>query len=91
MEQVRVRLRVEGRVQGVFYRYETQQRAVQLGLRGWVRNLPDGSVECCAEGDREHVELFVAWCHHGPPMAHVDNLVTQWESYKGDIEGFTIR
>jgi acylphosphatase len=89
--KVRVRIRIEGVVQGVFYRYSTQQKALELGVYGWVRNCPDGSVECLVEGERDKVEALILWCHHGPPGALVDKVKTQWEEYRGDVQGFSIK
>jgi acylphosphatase len=71
---VRKRIVVRGRVQGVGFRYSTVHQARRLGLRGWARNAPDGSVEILAEGSAAAVEELVAWCRHGPPSARVANL-----------------
>ena len=89
-DQSRVRLRIDGRVQGVFFRYCTVEEAGRLGLRGWVRNCPDGSVEVVAEGPRQTIEDLIRWCHHGPPGAHVLNVQIQREEYKGEFENFHI-
>jgi acylphosphatase len=67
----RVHLHIVGRVQGVGYRAATRQQATALGLRGWVRNLPDGSVEAQAQGPGQAVQALVQWCHQGPPLAAV--------------------
>ena len=69
---------VKGRVQGVFFRAETRDRAQSLGLAGWVRNNPDGSVEAAFEGDRERVESMVGWCRKGPAHAQVDDVAVDW-------------
>jgi acylphosphatase len=82
---------VKGVVQGVYYRYSTRQKAEELGVSGWVRNHLDGSVECLAEGARDKVEALIQWCRHGPPGARVDRIQTQWEEYKGDVQGFSIQ
>jgi acylphosphatase len=58
-EQVKARVRIAGLVQGVFYRFSTQQKAQELGINGWVRNLRDGSVECLLEGDKDSVEALI--------------------------------
>jgi acylphosphatase len=68
-------LAIRGRVQGVFYRAWTVQTAMALGITGWVRNRPDGSVEAQASGSSEAVEAFVSRCRSGPPSARVDELV----------------
>ncbi len=90
-DQSRVRLRIEGRVQGVFFRYSAVEESVRLRLRGWVRNCPDGSVEVVAEGPRQNIEDLIRWCHHGPPGAHVHNVRIQREDYKGEFSTFHIR
>ena len=89
--KVRARIRVEGLVHGVFFRYNTQREAHRLRVKGWVRNLPDGSVECVAEGDEERVKELIQWSHHGPPGARVERVKVQWEEYRGDLKGFEIR
>ena len=63
--------RVEGRVQGVFFRVQTQHKAEQLGLDGWVRNTDDGSVEVLICGSEADIRQMLAWLQHGPPMAEV--------------------
>ena len=64
-------IRVIGRVQGIGFRYACRQRARLLGVNGWVRNADDGSVEIHAEGTDDAIESLIAWCHDGPPGAHV--------------------
>lgn len=90
-DKVRVHLRIEGRVQGVFFRACTQQEAIRLGLRGWVRNCPDGSVEVMAEGTSKKIEDLIGWCHQGPPGAHVHNVRLQWEDHKIEFPDFRIK
>jgi acylphosphatase len=86
----RVEVVVRGAVQGVFFRVETRDRARSLGLAGWVRNAPDGSVEAAFEGDDERVESMVDWCRRGPRGARVDEVeVTRAEPQRED--GFAIR
>jgi acylphosphatase len=80
----RARVIVHGRVQGVFFRAEASSRARSLGLAGWVRNLPDGSVEAVFEGAQELVESMVRWCEHGPAGADVASLHVEWEQPVGD-------
>ncbi|MBB6091426.1 acylphosphatase [Povalibacter uvarum] len=65
---------VSGRVQGVFYRASTRQRAIELGLSGYACNLPDGRVEVLAVGDPAAVQSLVDWLAIGPPAAHVTNV-----------------
>jgi acylphosphatase len=69
-----VRAVVSGRVQGVFFRASTAERATELGLRGYVRNLPDGSVEVMAEGTATAVEALLDFCRTGPPAARVERV-----------------
>jgi acylphosphatase len=71
----RVRAVVSGRVQGVGYRYFVQGRAAELGLSGYVKNLPDGDVELEAEGPRPELDRLLAYLHQGPPLSRIDNLV----------------
>lgn len=65
---------VEGRVQGVGFRYYTKEKANQLSLKGWVQNLTDGSVEIHAQGESENLNAFIEWCHSGPSSANVKKL-----------------
>lgn len=74
---VTYRFVVEGRVQGVWYRASCRQRAVELGLVGWARNLPDGSVEVVARGSEQAVGELLAWCHAGPPAADVEGVTVE--------------
>jgi acylphosphatase len=86
----RARVLVEGRVQGVGYRYFAARAARELGVRGWVRNLADGRVEAYAAGRSAAVEAFVARLREGPPQGHVDRIeVLEAEGPEG--EGFEIR
>jgi acylphosphatase len=87
----RVHVIVRGRVQGVYFRASAQDRARQLGLHGWVRNCPDGSVEILAEGDKARLEQFVVWCHGGPPGAIVTDLDVEWQEASKEFTGFVIR
>ncbi len=87
---VRARLRVTGRVQGVWYRASTRREAQRLGVRGWVRNRPDGSVEADVEGAEAQVQALIAWCRGGPPHARVDDVAITWDAPAG-AAGFTIR
>jgi acylphosphatase len=89
--QSRVHLRIEGRVQGVYFRASTLEKARQLGLTGWVMNCPDGSVEAVAEGTRSKLDELISWCHHGPPGAQVKKVHTIWESAKNTFDSFRIK
>jgi acylphosphatase len=87
-ENARVHLRIYGQVQGVFFRASTEAEARRLGLTGWVRNCPDGSVEVVAEGRRDKLETLVAWCRHGPRHAQVDRVEIEWSEASGEFSGF---
>jgi len=90
-EKVRAHIFVSGKVHGVFFRAETQEKAQQLGLTGWVRNLPDGRVEAVFEGDKAKVEEMVKWARKGSPGAIVNDLELEWEEYQGEFKNFEIR
>ncbi len=70
----RVELRIYGRVQGVYYRAHALEEARKLGLTGWIRNEPDGSVRCQVQGSRDRIEAFIAWAWEGSPQAHVRHV-----------------
>ncbi len=80
----RAHVKIYGRVQGVFFRANTKEMAEKLGIKGWVRNMPDGSVEAVFEGENEAVEQIIEWCHHGPPMARVEKVDVKYEEPKGE-------
>ena len=86
----RTRVLVSGRVQGVFFRDSTREKAQALGLAGWVRNLPDDRVEAVFEGDGDRVEEMVSWCAEGPPDARVQDVSTEDEEPE-NLTGFEIR
>ncbi len=87
MNEARARVVVRGRVQGVFFRAETSDRARSLGLSGWVRNVPDGSVEAVFEGERDRIGSILEWCRSGPGFAEVDDVEVAWEEPRGE-QGF---
>jgi len=90
-EKTRVQILVSGLVQRVFFRAYTQQKARELGLTGWVKNLADGRVEALFEGDRENIEKMIEWAQKGPPRAQVDGCKVIWQEYKGEFENFEIQ
>ena len=89
--KVRAHVHISGRVQGVFFRYETQALAEEVGVGGWVRNSPDGGVEAVFEGEKEKVEQMLDFCRRGPPGAKVTGIDVKWEPYRGEFSGFNIR
>ncbi len=84
------RARVEGRVQGVGFRWSAQRQAARLGLMGYVRNLPDGAVEVVAEGDPRQLDQLRAWLRRGPPGAHVRETRFQEMPADGTYRRFSI-
>ena len=82
---------ITGRVQGVSFRYHTRQQALSLGVRGWVRNLPDGSVQAHVQGEPAAVERVLAWMAHGPAGAQVDGLVSAPALVDETLVGFDVR
>lgn len=88
--RARVHLIIEGRVQGVAYRYFTRDVAAALGLEGWVRNLYDGNVEAVFEGERDRVEKAVEQCRQGPPFAVVTNITASWTDQPEGLRDFRI-
>ena len=82
---------VKGLVQGVGYRFFVIRRAELLGLTGWVKNLPDRTVEVVAEGDRELLEELIKELWKGPSVAQVTDVVVNWERYTGEFKNFDVR
>lgn len=87
----RVRVQVSGRVQGVVFRESTRRRAAELGVKGWVRNLPDGRVEALFEGTERAVNEAIAFMREGPALAIVSDLELCEEPPRGDCIKFEIR
>ena len=87
----RARVYVSGQVQGVFFRDSTRQKAEELGLAGWVRNLHDGRVEALFEGHSQGVREMVRWCKEGPSHAEVEDVDAEFEAAEGDLTGFEVR
>jgi acylphosphatase len=83
-EPIRMKVRIEGRVQGVWYRGWTLRNAGRLGLDGWVRNLPDGSVEAVFAGPAADIEIMIKRCRRGPPAASVTAVYAS--PYKGEVK-----
>lgn len=90
MNKKGINIKVFGRVQGVGFRYYAQKKAMELGISGYVRNLPDGSVYIEAEGDENAMEQYLLWCEDGPSWALVSRLDKQWVPVQG-YRDFEIR
>lgn len=84
------KIKIEGTVQGVGFRYHARKQAQMLGLSGWVKNQSDGSVLIVAEGDIDLLEQLVGWCHEGPRSARVHQVAVKKEEPRG-IEGFDVK
>jgi acylphosphatase len=87
----RLEATVYGRVQGVSFRYYTQQKANELNLTGWVANQPDGTVRVVAEGPADQVEQLLKWLWRGSPAARVENVTAGWQEATEEFTRFTTR
>jgi acylphosphatase len=90
-DQLRAHVVVHGLVQGVWFRASTKDEADRIGVTGWVKNLPDGSVEAIFEGPKKKVEAIVSWCHRGPLGAKVNSVDIAWEPFTHESGNFEIR
>lgn len=81
---------ISGFVQGIGFRQFIKINANKLGLKGWVRNLPDGRVEAMSQGSKEKIEEMISLCQKGPFLAEVENVEARWEETKEKFEGFEI-
>lgn len=86
----RAHVLVSGRVQGVYYRSYALDEARDLGLRGWIRNRPDGRVEAVFEGGEAAMEEMIEWCRKGPPSARVEKVEVAWETPTGEFIDFNV-
>ncbi|MGD0211403.1 MAG: acylphosphatase [Desulfomonilia bacterium] len=82
---------IRGRVQGVWFRASTQEVANQLGIKGWVRNTPDGAVEAHIQGEDSSVEKMISWCYQGPQGARVDHIDISRVNPDEEYTAFNIR
>jgi acylphosphatase len=87
----RAHLIIDGKVQGVYFRAFTKEIADSLGLKGWVRNLPNRNVEAVFEGEKDIIEIAVRKCHIGPPYSMVTNIELTWEDNFEGYSDFRIR
>ncbi|MBU1992934.1 MAG: acylphosphatase [Patescibacteria group bacterium] len=83
-------LKITGTVQGVFYRAHAKEKAQTLGITGYAKNMPDGSVEILAQGERDKIEKLIEWCSEGPDASQVDNVEAEWREPQGKPEEFEI-
>ena len=89
--KTRANIIVTGLVQGVNFRWHTRMTAEKLNVSGWVKNLPDGSVQGCFEGEAADVTALVDWCRRGPDWARVEDAVVEMEEYRGEFVCFEVR
>ena len=87
----RVNLKIYGRVQGVFFRDSCRREAQKLGLSGFARNEPDGTVQIIAEGEEKNLQELILWCKEGPEHAKVEKVEAEWLEPTGEFNGFAIR
>ena len=90
MADKRMHVFIEGRVQGVLFRAETQKTANNYNVKGWVKNLYDGRVEALFEGKEEDVERAVLWCRQGPSYSSVTGVEVKEEPFTGEFDSFLI-
>lgn len=90
-DKERAHVYISGNVQGVFFRDSTRQKAEELDLNGWVKNMPDGRVEALFEGSSDAVRRMLDWCKEGPSQATVENVEAEHEEPEEDLKGFEVR
>ena len=86
----RAHLIFHGKVQGVFFRSNCRRKALELGLTGWVRNLPNGTVESIVEGDARRIKVFIEWCRNRQPLARVKRVEENWTEGDPEFTHFSI-
>lgn len=89
--RIRAHIFISGLVQGISFRYYTREKAKQLGLTGWVKNLSNGRVEAVFEGEKEKIEQMIDWVKQGPDLAQVKEVEVQWQEYENEFSDFEIR
>ncbi len=87
----RVHIIISGYVQGVCFRYFTKIKARNLGLKGFVRNIPNGDVEIIAEGNEKEIDELIEFCRKGPMLSCVANFKVEYEKFKGEFNDFTVK
>ncbi len=80
----RAHLIIYGKVQGVFYRASARDKALRIGISGWVKNIPEGRVEAVFEGEKNRVNRMIEWCKKGPSYSQVDEVAIEWEEPEGE-------
>ncbi|MCF6149590.1 MAG: acylphosphatase [Candidatus Kuenenia sp.] len=90
MSNARAHVYIQGRVQGVFFRATAREKAVELGIHGWVKNCLDGRVEAVFEGKNDAIDKMINWCRRGPVGAVVDDVQIHTEKFSGKFDEFSI-
>ncbi|MEN8210724.1 MAG: acylphosphatase [Thermodesulfobacteriota bacterium] len=90
-DNIEIKVIISGKVQGVFYRAETKKAADKLNIKGYVKNLSDGSVEAVFNADQSKINHMIKWCHKGPAASRVDNILTQRIEQSENFDTFEIR
>lgn len=91
MSIIQAHVLISGKVQGVFFRSNTEDKVKELGLNGWVKNLPDGRVEAVFEGEEKVVNEMVEWCKKGPRFSHVRRIDVEFDKASNEFHNFEIR
>jgi acylphosphatase len=91
MDKVQLHVKLGGKVQGVGFRYFVRQKAAELAITGWVRNLKDGRVELLAEGARSDLERLLISAQQGPRGSQVEDVDASWEMANADLKGFEVK
>ena len=89
--EARAKITVNGRVQGVFFRYNAKKQAIINNLKGHVKNMPNGSVDIIIEGEKYKIDNFIAWCHEGSASSQVDSVSVEWQDFKNEFTIFDVR
>lgn len=89
--QSRIHAIISGKVQGVTFRYHAGKLAKTLGIKGWIKNNSNGTVELIAEGEEIQLQTFLTWCHNGPQHAQVATIDAKWQEPTGEFQDFKIK
>jgi len=89
--KLKVHVLISGKVQGVWFRANTKNKAEQLNINGWVKNTFDGNVEALFEGEKNAINEMIKWCYEGPPLAKVKNVLVKSQSKAGGLDEFVIK
>ena len=83
-------VKISGQVQGVGFRYSAREKAKELGLTGWAKNLPDSTIEILAQGKKENLDIFLEWAQKGPSFAEVESVEHDWQGVGDIFDSFEI-